>query len=126
MKRAACILIIEKGFVLAASRKDNLNDWGLVGGKCEEGESFEDAAARECFEETNIRAYDLHFVFERRDKGYVVKTFMPEKYYGKILSDEEQAAKKEGRVKWATPQELMEGSFGKYNKILFQEIGIIK
>jgi ADP-ribose pyrophosphatase YjhB (NUDIX family) len=126
VKRAACIFIIEGDKILATSRKDNPNDFGLLGGKCKEGESFEDAAVRELFEESGFRAYDLHFVFERRDKEFIVKTFMPEKWFGKLPTDEEQKKKGEGRVKWATVEELLEGSFGDYNRNLFKYLGIIK
>ena len=126
MRRAACILIIEKGKVLGVSRKDNPDDWGLIGGKCEEGESFEDAARRELYEETNLRAHDLLQVFQREDTDYVVITYMPEKYYGTIATDEEQEKKGEGKVAWITLDKLMSGSFGEYNRNLFKSLGLIK
>lgn len=129
MKRAAAILIIEKGLILAVARKNNPNDFGLPGGKCEEGESFEDAALRELFEETGIKAYDTHLVFERNVPGeedYITRTFMVEKYYGEVPSDEDQKKKGEGRVKWVTPEELIAGCFGQYNTNLLKTLGIIK
>lgn len=126
LRRASAILIIERGRILACSRKDNPDDFGLPGGKCEEGEGFEDAAIRELFEETGLKAIDLHYVFERQDGEFHVKTFMPEKYFGTIPSDEEQKKKKEGRVKWVTVEELLQGSFGEYNRNLLKHLKVIK
>ncbi len=47
MKRAACVLIQrEDGKILGITRKDG-SSIGLIGGKCDEGESCSDAAERE-------------------------------------------------------------------------------
>ena len=53
-KRAACVISFCEGKVLAVSRKEDINTWGLPGGKVEENESFEEAAQREMMEETGI------------------------------------------------------------------------
>jgi|ERR1700722_4306395 len=121
MNRAAGILIIENGKILAVSRKNNDKDFGIPGGKCEDGESFEDCAIRELFEETGIKAYGAKQVFILEDDcGYVMATCVVEKYFGEIETNEV------GKVTWLTPKEFVENSsFANYNKKLLDSVGII-
>ena len=58
----ACIFVYKDGRVLLQKRKDNLC-WGMSGGGgVEIGESVEDAAKRELFEETGIIAESLELL----------------------------------------------------------------
>ena len=58
----ACIFIYKDGKVLLQQRKDNLCWCMSGGGAVEIGESVEDAAKRELFEETGIKANNLELL----------------------------------------------------------------
>ncbi|WP_145048068.1 NUDIX hydrolase [Paenibacillus xylanexedens] len=61
----SCVLVFnEQGHVLLQKRTDSL-DWGTIGGSMELGESLEETAARELYEEAGLRAgaYRLITVF---------------------------------------------------------------
>jgi 8-oxo-dGTP pyrophosphatase MutT (NUDIX family) len=120
MKRASTVLIIENNKVLSVSRKDNHNDMNLIGGKCEENETFEDACVRECNEECGLTISNLTLVFTREHDGWEVQTFIPKTYTGSIIESDE------GIVRWVKPEVVMAGTFGVYNTELFKHIGLIK
>ena len=48
-------LLIFRSNKLLLERRSDCNKWGLIGGGVEIGEKVEDAAIRECFEETALR-----------------------------------------------------------------------
>ncbi len=91
----------ETGQILLQKRADSL-DWGLIGGFLEMGESLEETAVRELFEETGMKAErlilkttlsgkDLHYVYPNGDEVYtVVSVFEAEDLQGKpIINDNE-------------------------------------
>lgn len=58
----ACVLVFnEEGYLLLQKRTDTL-DWGTIGGAMELGESMEEAAHRELYEETELRAGGMKFI----------------------------------------------------------------
>ena len=118
IKKAAIVFIQNENKILAVSRKHNFNDFGLPGGKVEEGESFVDAARRELFEETGLQVDTLKEIFERDSKRFRVKTFTPNKFWGEIKSSEE------GKVLWVEPKILVAGSFSEYNSNLFKSLNL--
>lgn len=120
IKKAACCLIFHPDGkrILAVSRRDDPTDFGLPGGKVDEPETPEEAAKRELKEETGLDAMSLSLVFVRADEGsYKTYTYLT-KAAGEFGTDES------GVVKWVTPDDLMNGSFGEYNMRLFQKLGL--
>ena len=127
-KRAACVLVVnmDSNLVLAVSRKNKPTEFGIVGGKVDEGETFIQAATREFGEETgySIEEKDLIPVFKRfkDDDGYTTETFLlPFKFFNPI-KQETLDAQETGVVKWVSWQTLFDGPFGNYNKEMYLTI----
>ncbi|NOU95721.1 NUDIX domain-containing protein [Paenibacillus sp. LMG 31456] len=68
----ACVIVLnDKGHILLQKRTDSL-DWGTIGGALELGESLEEAAARELYEEAGLIAKQYKFItlFSGKDMYY--------------------------------------------------------
>ena len=120
MKEAACCLVQDSlGRILAVSRRNDPNMWGLPGGKAEASESLEAAAIRELQEETGLVASNLKKVFSEQDaSGFETTTFACE-VRGTIQTSET------GLVRWVEKEMLVSPAsspFAKYNTSLFQAI----
>ena len=115
---AGVILIIKDGLILAVSRKNNPNKWGLSGGKCEENESPKEAAIRETFEETGIVVKSCEQIYKRTESNKVIDGF-PFQAYCFYATEWEGSPeqKEEGKVKWITADELTSNdqAFPEYN-----------
>jgi 8-oxo-dGTP pyrophosphatase MutT (NUDIX family) len=130
LRTTATIVEGENGLFLGTSRRNNYNSWGFSGGKSEEDEPIIVAACREFQEETGLRALDMDLIDVRdydnksvdpvsHDEVWLYKVL---RYEGTIRSDEESIALGEGLVKWCTIEELIAGTFGDYNKAIFEEL----
>ncbi len=111
-KRAVTILLHnDDGDILAVSRKNDINDFGLPGGKVDEGETDEQAIIRETKEETGLDISNIRPFFVREDGEYMGTTFIGN-YSGEITTSEK------GKVIWTNFDKIKKGSFGKYNEQL--------
>ncbi len=114
---AQVVLLNEEGLVLGVSRKDNHDDFGLVGGRMESIDNNDPKATaiRECKEETGLDIVDLELVFAIHKGGNMGYTYLA-KYTGEINHNEPHV------VKWVSFNKLIEGSFGKYNKLVSESL----
>lgn len=115
MKEAVCALIFRGDKILGVSRKDNPNDFGLIGGKVEEGESRSHALQREIEEECGLNIIHGKLVFTRIDNNMMCYTYLCE-VEGEIKTNEK------GVVKEVTWDELFAGTFGEYNRRLYKTL----
>lgn len=101
---SAGVVIIDKlGRVLLQKRTDN-KKWGLPGGSLELGESFQEAAIREAYEEVGLRVKSLKLFdvysgescynkYPNGDEIYNASSiFITNEYEGEIVLDEEESA----------------------------------
>lgn len=113
-RKAAMVLLFNQGKILSVSRKDDPNAKGLVGGKVDVGETFLQAAVRECYEETGLEAFGLIPVFSRIDGDFFAIVYLAQ-WKGEIHKTSE---KESGVVEWVSWDELKTGPFGVYNAAL--------
>lgn len=118
MKISAQVVILNRDhFVLGVSRKHDHNDFGLPGGKMEpedEGDP-EKTAVREVLEETGLRISNLRLIFAIHKDGFMGYTYLAD-YEGKIEHNEPHV------VKWMPFYPLLNGSFGKYNQMVYESL----
>lgn len=110
------VLLNDKGQVLAVSRKDDHNDFGLVGGKRDASDkSLADALIRECKEETGLDISNLRLIFAMHKGGYMGYTYIAN-WRGNIHTEEPHV------VKWTEFITIINGKYGKYNKLVAQSL----
>lgn len=115
--KAAVVLVQhpqEPNLYLGVTRRHDHNDWGLPGGKIEDGEDAAAAAVRETYEETGIHVVlRQHPVYVGQANRKVCAAFVALAFVGTPVSSEE------GRVAWVTKETILRGTFGSYHKRLF-------
>jgi 8-oxo-dGTP pyrophosphatase MutT (NUDIX family) len=96
---AVVVILDETGKVLLQQRKHPKGSWGIPGGLMELGESTEDVARREVYEETGLTVDDLtlinvysgpeHFIkAEKGDEFYVVTVaYYTKGFQGELVVD---------------------------------------
>jgi len=110
--------------ILAVSRKNDFNDFGLPGGKSESKEPMIRTARRELEEETGLWVLDerdLVPVYSRislgKDGYLFCSTFLVTETRGEFMQE-----KNGGRIAWVHPAILVRGCFGDYNVKLFENL----
>lgn len=102
------------GKLLSVSRGRDTYDMNLPGGGIEMGETPEEAARRELKEETGLDAGEMVEIYTGPSRSKVCTAFEVLDYSGKIRGSSE------GFVKWSTPDELMNGTFGEFFRTLIK------
>jgi len=107
------VIIYRNGEVLLQKRKDD-GSWADHGGSVEIGETVEEAAKRELFEETGLIANklnyfntysgkDMLYTYPNGDKVYFINTFwICEDFSGEIKIDENEVVE----LKWFSVNEM--------------------
>ncbi|MBW4647788.1 MAG: NUDIX hydrolase [Kastovskya adunca ATA6-11-RM4] len=99
---AAVLIAGQQNGLLLQQRKDN-QQWGLIGGSMEVGESLEETARREALEETGLELDELEWfgLFSGQELIYkcpngdivvnVVAVYIARQFRGRLKADEEEA-----------------------------------
>jgi len=117
-KHFVTAVIINKNFeVLAVSRKTDHSDFGMPGGKVEEGETPIDACIREVLEETGLNVVYQTLVFAMHRHGGMGWTYLM-----RVVGTEEIHTNEPHIVKWTNYQTLIDGKFGKWNSLVLESL----
>ena len=142
------VLIMRDDYkVLACSRKDDPEEFGMPGGKVDvlnnlvvrdgavkfsKDRSLSAAASRELYEKTNVDIFHefLQFFHTGICKGstnYMNHTFLINNSFREHSAAEIRPCQVEGegRVAWIPPLLLLHGPFAGYNRIILEKVGYI-
>jgi 8-oxo-dGTP diphosphatase len=102
--------------ILAVSRRDDLTDMGLPGGKIEATETVEEGLLREVEEEVGLRILSFRPILIRTSNTFLVHVF-------EVLEWEGQPTSREGTtIEWLSETELSaQKTFGAFNRSALKE-----
>lgn len=125
----ASVIIYKEKEILLQLRRDN-NCWGYFGGAIEMGENVEEAAKRELYEESGLKANslnlfnvysgeDLHYTYPNGDEVYIVDILhYCNDFHGEILYETDETK----NLKWFTIDNLPENISPPVRKPLYDFI----
>jgi 8-oxo-dGTP pyrophosphatase MutT (NUDIX family) len=126
-KTAVVVTIIHPdGYVLMVSRPENPSQYGIPGGKVEDGESILNAAIREVQEETGIKldADKVHFLVDKTvpsrrepDVSYTTYCFVTQ------LDEHHPTVSPEGlKMWWVEPWQIVMPPYAYFNAGVYQAL----
>lgn len=128
VRHGACVVIVREGYVLAISNGNDMSNWNLPGGGVEPGETFEQAAVRELFEETQVDARGARLVPVQHRAGPRGESvaFLA---LGEIVFPRGPMVSRpfEGHVQWKRPTDLLRPSctHAQTNLVTFGRIRLV-
>lgn len=122
--RDVCVIVPRRDSILAVARDEGATTWALPAGKIDEGETPDEAAARELKEETGLEM-GFHVLLDERPLGerYVYCYLAEAK--GEPDDDDTLKARQEYVARWSDKSVLFSGEFGDYNEAIFREYGAV-
>lgn len=125
----ANIIILDSGNRMLLQRRTDNNTWGIIGGALEIGETLEETAKREAFEETglvveNLQLFDIFsgpdffYEYPNGDQVYdVCVVYIVKSFTGEIRTDD-----KEGHALQFFPLDQLPANINQPDKPIIEEL----